>query len=286
MSPKSRPITELRENEALDSEEEMVLRDESDEIIDDLKRKLGALQGRLAHQQSGGAGGAAAENPALEMGAVLAARLQPPTEELTGRLENIIEKVADPALKEELERCRDTAFFLFDTFRRISDHHKILAESLHSEPQSIVTAAFCQQLEDALRARGREMHVVLGQDLPGELRLVTGAAVAVVTTLTEIAFDIFGSATHIHVSWPKAADSSEGKVLRLAFNIISDSKWEGLDEATEVAAIAFRSGIRTHSVVDLLYVEKMITMQGGALSFHRREKEVYGFEVALPVDQE
>lgn len=266
--------------------EEVVLRDESDEIIDNLKLKLAALQNRLAQaQQPLSPEPQPARDVGFELAPLLAQRLEAPGADLGNRLEKLIGEVRDPQLRAELEKCRETASFLFHTFRRITLNHQMLADTLQAAPEAIETAAFLEQLRETMVQRGRDTPVIGGDGLPSRLKLAAAPLTVILGTLTDLAFDVFGRADRLEIG----ADASEveggAAHLRVTFDIVSDTPWEGMEDATEVAAIAFRAGVRTHSVVDLLYVEKMISLQGGSLSFYRQEDHVYGFEVVLPVER-
>jgi hypothetical protein len=75
-----------------------------------------------------------------------------------------------------------------------------------------------------------------------------------------------------------AAASRPGLRVRL----LTPKAWERLQDANDVSSIAFRPGATAEAVVDLLYVEKIVELQGGALAFHQRDGQVYGFELRLP----
>jgi hypothetical protein len=147
----------------------VVIRDESDEIIDDLKRQLAALQTELSafkdSETDGTAGGRAAKARKGSRARLvhefnsgfaphLAQRLQAPAEELTRRLANLIEQVNDPALRKELELARETAFFLSSTFHRIQDNHRLLTESLVAERIELPVAEFFEQVARTVEQGG------------------------------------------------------------------------------------------------------------------------------------
>ena len=97
--------------------EDLVLPDESDQIISDLRSQLQSLQDQLEvykHEEQPGGGGSPGEPPSGgAAGAVpelqwkddfaphVVARLQGPAEELPARLERVIAPVEAPALREE-----------------------------------------------------------------------------------------------------------------------------------------------------------------------------------------
>ncbi|NIP73428.1 MAG: hypothetical protein GWO16_10550, partial [Gammaproteobacteria bacterium] len=71
---------------------DLVLRDESDEIIDNLKQQLSTLQKELERFQGGADAAGATERAGLEAGLAphIASRLQMPADELSGRLERLL----------------------------------------------------------------------------------------------------------------------------------------------------------------------------------------------------
>jgi hypothetical protein len=267
----------------------VVMRDESDEIIDSLKRQLETLQRQLADYRSGGSGtsppaappesgqrDALLEEWAAGFTPYLASHLRIPAEDLTLRLGRAIDQVADPALRRELEHCRDTAALLLGTFRRIQDNHRLLTDSLSAEKMDVPADAFCGQVESALRERGFEAPRIAGAGAGGTLRVAAGAACAVVVTLAELVSTLFGPPvlTRVDLSGVESAG-----VFRL--QIATPRPWQGV-EGEEVAALAFRSGVRAHSIVDLLYVEKIAELQGASVRYLRENGTVHGLEVTWP----
>ncbi len=266
----------------------VVMRDESDEIIDSLKRQLEGLQQQLADYRAGGGAAPPPESPGAsqrqalleEWGAgftpYLASRLQIPAEDLTQRLARVIDQVSDPDLRRELEHCRDTASLLFSTFRRIQDNHRLLTESLIAEKMDIPADAFCRQVEAALRARGHEAPRIEGTPAGTTLHVAAGAACAVVATLAELVHTLFGPPVLTRVDLSAAASAGEFRL-----QIATPRPWQGV-EGEEVSALVFRSGVRAHSIVDLLYVEKIAELQGAAVRYLRQDGAVHGLEVTWP----
>jgi len=263
---------------------ELVLRDESDEIIDDLKAKLNALQGQLEGLKAGGGEPPTPEEQAHQemlghwhagLTPHLASRLEVPAEELTEKLESLLPRISDPQLRQELEEARDQAFFLYDTFRKINDHHEALTDSLTARPEALSP----QQLQHLLEDGGPAgiLPVELDAGLGSKLWLAGSAVSTIVRALVQLGQDIGGSNFGVQLS---QAQSEEGPALRLS--IKGQTPWPGMEDATEVSAFVFRPGVTAETVVDLLYVEKIIEIQGGGLSLHREGHQVTGFEVLLP----
>jgi hypothetical protein len=269
---------------------ELVLRDESDEIIDNLKQQLQALQAQLNRYKTTGAAGGTIrtddnERQALDFGLTphIASRLQIPAEELTARLERLIEQVQDPALRAELEQCRDSAFFLSDTFQRIGEQHQALTDSLTADALVMDAQAFCERLEGSLRQHSLSVRVETVSALPAQLRLSPQSAITVLMTLAELAEDLFGSTERLTVACPRLDDAEEGADTYLQLQISGKETWGEVAEGDAVSAVAIRSGARSRAVVDLLYVEKIIEMRGGSLSFLRQNQRVCGFTVHIPI---
>jgi hypothetical protein len=271
----------------------VVMRDESDEIIDTLKRQLAALQVELTHARAGpegeapGAarkgrrGGRAKLAEAFDAGFAphLAQRLHVPAEELTQRLGRLIEQVSDPELKAELEACRETAYFLSSTFLRIQDNHRLLTESLVAERIELNVTEFLDQVARTLEQRGvaRAQIRTAGSPPRGADPMTASplAAATVLSTLGELATGVFGGQACMTLG--------SGSAGHVRLVVETDRPWRGV-EGDEVSGVVFRPGVRAASVVDVLYVEKLIELQGGRLSFYRAGGQVLGFEVLWPLE--
>jgi hypothetical protein len=68
-------------------------------------------------------------------------------------------------------------------------------------------------------------------------------------------------------------------VFRL--QIATPRPWQGV-EGDQVSELVFRSGVRAHSIVDLLYVEKIAELQGATVRYLREGGVVHGLEVTWP----
>jgi len=280
--------------EELLTEDDLVLRDESDEIIDNLKKQIQSLQARLdesgdgrdtppAAASGGGAGGdelIGAWNQGLAPH--LASRLQVPAEELTQRLERMIDRVDDPELRDELERCRDLAYCLFDTFRKISSSHDLLTESLTSPKVEVDTDDFCLILEHSLPTSGFSIPVQKAQPLPRRIAFASRPAIRIAQSLAELAAVLFGRPLHIEVG-PVAPTEKGDEPDRLILRVISGTALSG-DANENVSTFAMRQGVTATTIVDLLYVEKIIELQNGLFSFYRKDGKIHGFEAQLPFD--
>lgn len=292
MSTKSPPTDEAQRErtEALPGDEVM-LPDESDAIIANLKNQLHSLQQQLDYPPTAGGGppglvgGEASQERILDGGMTvrIASRLEIPAEELTARLERVIEQIHDPDLKAELIHARETAFFLFDTFRHINASHDQLTQSLTAEIQELDRDDFLGRLEASLHDRNLPVTVEGDASLPGKIGLPPSSVITILATLARLAVDIFdrpGTARVSCTNWGPPNNSGEG-TLELRLSCERSLPKMARDEAVSAAII--RSGVRSRSVVDLLYVEKIIEMRGGQLEFLRKGDEVNGFKVSLPV---
>ncbi|MCZ6472999.1 MAG: hypothetical protein O7A08_03985 [SAR324 cluster bacterium] len=263
----------------------VVLRDESDEIIDTLKNQLNSLQEQLdAYKNSEGPD----ENAELmagwnqELTPHLASRLQVPAEELANRLDRLIDQVGDPELREELERCRDLAFFFYETFHKISNNHRLLTESLTAPKMEVDMADFCRVLEYPIPKQSMPFPVEKLPGLPKRIFFASRAAATVMQALAELATNLFGKDLRIEVGQSPAQE--EGAQNQLALRIYSGGAGEEAEEGEEVSVFALRRGVTANTVVDLLYVEKIVELQGGLFAFDRREGKVFGFRIHLPYD--
>lgn len=268
--------------------EELVLRDESDEIIDDLKGQLAGLRGQLAAFKNAGGddagdGGRLARAWNAGLAPHLATRLQVPAQELTGRLERLIDQADDPGLRRELERCRDIAHYLFDTFKKISASHQLLTESLTAPRVEVEVAEFCRHLENILPSRGTPLPVGRHPGLPKRIKFASRSGSTVINALAELATVLFGNELAISVSTPAEEQPADEPPL-LEFRITCETGSLEAGEGEEVADFAMRRGITPNTVVELLYVEKIIELQGGSFSFSRRQGRVYGLQVRLPFE--
>ena len=303
---KSDTIERDRATDLEDGSEGVVLRDESDEIIDTLKRQLENLQGQLAaYRAPPGApgaerppppgGGLGAKDPqlaaALEEGLTphIASRLRLPAEELTARLSRLIERVDDPELRQELEHCRDTAHFLFETFQKISSNHARLTESLVAAKSQVEITEFCRLLEHVLPEQRTPVPLQMVSEVPRRIVFSSQSALAVVRTLAELVRTFSGENPRIEVSRAEEPPGPGPARDALVIRILSESPWAEGGHPGEVSTFAFRRGITAGPVVDLLYAEKIIELQGGRLGFYRSGEKVQGVEVWLPyqtVDEE
>ncbi|MDH4247125.1 MAG: hypothetical protein OEW39_04850 [Deltaproteobacteria bacterium] len=280
MSGKASSITENTEKRRKDGgKDEVLLRDESDEIIDTLKTQLKSLQNQLAHTRRTNEKSPPQELRSrfqAELTPHIASRLQMPAEELTQRLERLITQVEEPEIRDELEQCRDTAYFLFDTFRRISEKHEVLTDSLTAEVHTVGSEQFRRLLDDALRERGLAVSLLHREPMPETLTLSQQSVLTVLITLSGLAVEMFGPGVTLELS-----SLSRGDALRLV--IRGEGSIEGLHKGDPLSSAAIRTGLRSAAVVDLLYVEKIVEMRGGMLGFFRRGDRTQGFELTLPI---
>lgn len=264
------------------------MRDESDAIIDTLKRRLESLQRQMARYQGDKAGRAAdreAQGGTLDIKLTphIASRMEIPAEELGARLQRLIGQIADPELKSELEHCRETAFFLFDTFRRIREKHEDLIGSLTADSLVMKATEFSRRLETSLHDRRLPVQVSSVSPLPYRLALSPQAVITVLATLADLAVAICGQPSQIAISCPELDAAVEGEETRLCLQITSNQAWRGIEGQEAISSVAIRSRIRSSAIVDLLYVEKIIEVRGGSLQFFKRQGQVYGFEVFIPI---
>ena len=275
--------------------EEVVLRDESDEIIDNLKNQLRSLQGQLdayktAEVGSGGGGGEPPEEELVHAWSTglaphLASKLQLPAEELTDRLERLIDQVDDRELRGELERCRDLAYFLFETFRRIGSSHRMLTESLMAPRATVETAEFCKVMENISPAAGASIPVNQESTIPSRIHFASRSAVTVMKALAELSTAIFGTALKLNVGHLAPGELGQGEPGYLTMQLYSETSWSDVPEGDDVSTFAMRQGITANTIVDILYVEKIVEIQGGDFAFHRSGGKVYGFTVRFPIER-
>lgn len=300
MSKESPELVEKAVETEQAAAEELVLRDESDEIIDTLKSQLKSLKTQLDAYKTADSGGPGPPQPAggeqeelmkawnAGLAPHLATRLQMPTEELTARLDRLIEQADEPELRQELERCRDLAYFLFETFRKISSSHRLLTESLTAPKEKVEMAEFGRMLERALPPTAAAPKVRLAPELPEHIVFTSRSANTIMKALAELAMTLFGKELHIDVGLIPPGEKGPGEPGYLRFRLAGETSWadpareQGREQ--EVAAFAMKRGITANTVVDLLYVEKIIELQGGDFSFHREKGRVHGFELFLPFD--
>ncbi len=289
MSSKSPPIEASQAKRKKEPRpREVVLRDESDAIIDTLKRRLESLQRQMARYQGDKAGRAAdreAQSGTLDIKLTphIASRMEIPAEELAARLQRLIGQIADPELKSELEHCRETAFFLFDTFRRIREKHEDLIGSLTADSLVMKATEFSRRLETSLHERRLPVQVSSVSPLPHRLALSPQSVITVLATLADLAVAICGQPSQIAISCPELDAAVEGEETRLCLQITSNQAWRGIEGQEAISSVAIRSRIRSSAIVDLLYVEKIIEVRGGSLQFFKRQGQVYGFEVFIPI---
>ncbi|MDH4225850.1 MAG: hypothetical protein OEW12_09410 [Deltaproteobacteria bacterium] len=281
----------------------LTLPDESDQIILDLKTRLSSLQQQLAkakgaHVEGSPATGAPPQrDPGGESAPLsetreaearfhkklapgLTARLADPARDLTARLERLITQVSDPELKGELEKCRQTAFFLFDTFQQITKNHRLLTESLSLKLERVTPQALGEALVKELKEAGLEAGVELSPNLPQTLEIVPRAAATLARILSKVASELAGEGLKVGVA-PGA-----GAPGWLELSIQCKWDWSTLaGGGKDVSTVVFKPGVTANAVVDWLYVEKILELQQGEISFNRSQGMAGGFLVRLPIKE-
>ena len=171
-----------------------------------------------------------------------------PAEELAARLQRLIGQIADPELKSELEHCRETAFFLFDTFRRIREKHEDLIGSLTADSLVMKATEFSRRLETSLHERRLPVQVSSVSPLPYRLALSPQAVITVLATLADLAVAICGQPSQIAISCPELDAAVEGEETRLCFQITSNQAWRGIEGQEAISSVAIRSRIRSSAI--------------------------------------
>ena len=288
MSNKSKESVQQKERPGTEGGDGLVLPDESDGIIEDLKSQLQSLQGELAQyrqEETAGSGDASippraaptttGETPDdwdATFAPRIVSRLQGPTEELTARLERLIEQVQDPDLRQELEHCQQTAFYLFDTFRQVSDNHHALMASLSDEEPMLEPAVFAEAVrsELATAATGAKVEDALAPESGG----LPHSALVVVKTLARVALQLIGEVESVRIE----SDEVGGICVTLACSASRD----GLEQVESPSQVVFKPGVSAITVVDWLYMEKIVELRGGAVTLHHIDKRAAGFQIRLP----
>jgi hypothetical protein len=285
--------------------QELVLPDESDRIIADLRTQLRLLQGQLAvYRQDGhkdsqpipataaGAGGqppshpegdAARQSWSDEWAPRLADRLREPAQDLTARLERVIEQVQDPALRDELEHCLQTAFYLFATFRHISDNHRLLLESLESARPRIGVEALREGLQNELNSQGNSTVPDLAGAGGNPLLSLSAAAPAVAATVARIAGELIGQVIRVTME-PESGRTSRAPRDTICITIACAGTRRELTSVDNISQLIFRPDVSAVTVVDWLYMEKIVELQGGTLRLYHRGDRAAGFQLRLPAE--
>ena len=292
MSKQSEDILEREAEAEGPGSEGMELPDESDSIIEDLKAQLKSLQGQLTAQQEGGsdspqsaqAGGA--EPPTTGRNAIaawnaafapqIAARLQTPTEELTARLDRLIVQVQDPQMRKELEHCQQTAFYLFDTFRKISENHRALIDSLAEEEAVLEPAIFRKALAAEMSAFGTG--IAITGNVPPMVGAIPQSILTVVKTLARVAGQLMGEVKTLHLD----SGPSDGSREVLCLTIACGGGVDGLVNVESPSQMIFKPGVSAVTVVDWLYMEKIVELKGGSLTLHHEAGRAAGVRIVIP----
>jgi len=267
----------------------LVLRDESDAIVDDLKQQLADLQAQLkvqrARQIPPGEGDMQVGPGAADAGLTphIASRMRIPAEQLAHRLESLLGEVDDPDLKAELEACHDTAQFLLGTFNRITDEHNALTDKLTADALVIDSTDLLERLEKSLHDRGWEVDAAAESALPLRLALATQSLLTVMATVVELADELFGRPVRLSVECPGAEGAGVGESCELVLRLACEKVWKEAPASDSVSMAVMQAGIRSPGMVDLLYVEKIIEMRGGHVGFLTLDGLPQGFEVRVPI---
>ena len=283
---------------------ELVLPDESDRIIADLRTQLHSLQQELStyrRDEAGSAAGApmaasgAGAPPPMasapgqarswsdEWAPEIAARLNAPAQDLTQRLERVIAQVQDPALRGELETCLETAFYLFATFRHIADNQSILLSSLEQSHGVIELGDLRDRIQSALAAQGMSTAPDTTGDWPGALSGVPESIVTVVATVARIAQELVGRVIRVtlHVEQAQTRSAATDGVCITIACARANGDMKAMDSA---AQLVFKPGVSAITVVDWLYMEKVVELKGGSLRLYHRGDRAAGFQVRVPLD--
>jgi hypothetical protein len=298
----SKATENAQQQAATGSDQELVLPDESDRIIADLRHQLSSLQEQLSrYEQSGprpatpssaGTGGELATAPGArsadrswsdEWAPQVADRLRAPAQDLTARLERVIEQVQDASLRAELEHCLQTAFYLFSTFRHISDNHRVLLESLEPERPRISVETLRSALQAELVSQGNSTVPDVAGGWPAPGPSLSASAPAVAATVARIASELIGQVIRVTLESENVQrPSTSGDTVLVTIACAgANPELVALDNA---AQLIYRPEVSAVTVVDWLYMEKIVELQGGTLRLYHRGDRAAGFQLRLPVE--
>jgi len=281
--------------------EELVLPDESDRIISDLRSQLDSLQQQLSIYRKEGApgpksaAGAGGRPPAAgapdakgrdwsgEWAPEVADRLRGPAQDLTSRLERLIDQVQDPGLRQELELCLETAFYLFATFRHISDNHRLLMQSLEEEKAPLDLGALRDRLRAELGAQGMAVTPETEGNWSQFSSNLPQSLVSVTTTVARIAAELVGKVIRVTLTCERALG---GRAPRdgICITVACAGARDDLRTMDNAAQLVFKPGVSAITVVDWLYMEKIVELQGGSLRLYHRGDRAAGFQVRIPLE--
>jgi hypothetical protein len=281
--------------------EELVIPDESDRIIADLRAQLHTLQEQLAlYRRADGEPASAAQSGRLpasgagkggagltwsdEWAPGVAARLREPAQDLTARLERLIEQAQDPALRRELEHCLETAFYLFATLRHIGDNHRLLLESLEEGRARCALDALREGLQAELAVQGTSITPETAGSVPGRPAQVPQCLVSVAAKVARIAAELIGQVIRVTIAYERApAGGTPGDGI--CITIACAGTREELIAMDNASQLVFKPDVSAITVVDWLYMEKIVDLQGGSLRLYHRGDRAAGFQVRIPVDR-
>ncbi len=264
------------------SSQGLMLRDEADAIIDNLKRQLDALQHQLSSQRKSAAASQqkpanTPKTPPFQTTALMpqvVGRLGEGAAELASRLEKTAQEIPDPTLRKEIAGCQIQAGQLHLALNQIPSRHQLLEERLSGEDSIVSVAALAEQLAAAVKASCSRDIPVRTNNLPDTLSLSPACLFTMVSALSAFASEIFTDLTDILLQPATPAQPPTLEILLQGAQPINQAV-----PADVIAAVLTRP-TTSQVLVDLLYIEKILDMRNGNMGFSSPPNKIW---VKLPL---
>ena len=151
-----------------------------------------------------------------------------------------------------------------------------VARRCSRQPGVAGPAVFAQALQTGLSRQG--VPVTLDDALGAGSAGLPQTVLMVTKTLAHVAGQLIGEVESIRAEFDDAGES--GGSVRLT--IACGAKREGLENLDHPAQVVFKPGVSALTVVDWLYMEKIIELQGGKVEIHHDGGRAAGFLIVLP----
>ena len=209
--------------------------------------------------------------------------LQKPIAQMTSDLEDLIGSVQDPAVQETLSQCLS----VIEGVKHVAESSQQLDSPLHLKRSQIDLLSFFKHIARAKnQEKAEQVKLYAHSEVPPSFfidgELFRKSILILLKEISRLSDDEVIS-IRLRQGEERVYDVS---VQQLRISLFGQTQWE-LPPQDEMEA--YLAQTLQHSEdwgLDVLYAQKIVEAHGGSLSFHREEKEVVGFEVTLPLEEQ
>ena len=256
----------------------MILRDEADAIIDNLKSQLDALQHQLSTQARGALLPKISKEELQQkqwqksLTPKVAGRLGEQASQLADNLAKVAQTVPDIALQEKIKGCQTQATQLNHALSGIESCYQVLEERLSSKGSLVSVPALAEQLAAVIKASSKNDVPIRTNNLPETLRLSPACLLTIISALAVLVQEMFKGLAEITLQPAHPSTPNTLEIILIGLKPASQNK----DVLTATLAQATPSKV----LLDILYVDKILDMRGGSMGFTNDAKKIW---VRLPL---